>query len=155
MTMERRVEQLCEAVQQQVAQVLASAAYQAWADGLQLHEGDLVVFNNSFLFREGIVSTVKNSNYLAVAANDKGEASLPALVVRVGSRINVRFKRIQVRSATEVGRRTISDAIAEEVADLGTIIFALVGAVGEDQPAEVELQGSPESQQSASFLGKH
>jgi hypothetical protein len=63
-TMERRVEELCEAVQEQVAQVLASGAYQSWADGVQLYGGDLVVFNNSFLFREAIASTVKNSDYL-------------------------------------------------------------------------------------------
>ena len=61
--------------------------------------------------------------------------------MRTGSRINVRFKRIPGRSATDVARRTIDDAIVEEVASLGKIIFALVGAVGEDQTAEVELVG--------------
>lgn len=85
MTMERRVEELCEAVQEQVAQVLASGAYQSWADGVQLYGGDLVVFNNSFLFREAIASTVKNSDYLAVAANDRVKHPSRLLLCELGA----------------------------------------------------------------------
>jgi hypothetical protein len=143
MTANRQVERLCEAVQVQVAQVLASIAYRSWAEGSQLRDGDVVVLNNSFLFREGIASTVKNADYLAVAVNNAGESSLPAFVVKSASRINLRFKRIAARSVCEVEQRTISDAVVTELARLGTIIFALVGAVGEDQPAEVELAGVP------------
>ncbi len=135
-----RIERLCDAIHEQVARVLGSDAYRTWKNGQQLHAGDVVVFNNSFLYREGIASTVKNIEYLSVTVDDGGEASPPTSVMKSESRINVRFKRMSARRSG-IGNRKLEDTVAAGVGKLGKIVFALAGAVGEDQPAEVELIG--------------
>lgn len=143
MASEERVVRVCDAIEAQVAHLLGADAYRAWAEGQHLSADDLVVFNNSFLYREGIASTVKNVEHLSVVVNDRGEASLPASVVRSDSRINVRFKRIAARSSGSFESLQLREAVAGKLTKLGTIVFALVGRVAEDQPAEVDLAGVP------------
>jgi hypothetical protein len=55
------------------------------------------------------------------------------------TRINSTFRRVAPRKAADYDIRSLRDAITEEVAGLGTIVFSLVGSIGEDERAAVEL----------------
>lgn len=134
--------QICEAIQSQIEHVLGSATCQAWRHSQRLSSGDLIILNNSFLFRQGVTDTVKNPSYLAVRLADDGERTLPAVIVKPDGKLNMRFKRIAARSAVDLPDQPIEEAVAEQLADLGSIIFALVGAIGPDRPASLALDDS-------------
>lgn len=60
MAVDARITAVSAAIEEQVSQLLKSGAYRTWTGTASLVEGDLVVFNNSFLYREGITGRAKN-----------------------------------------------------------------------------------------------
>lgn len=137
MAADARIATVCGAIEHQVAQLLESRTYKAWAEPLSLQDGDLVMFNNSFLYREGITGTVKSERYLAVQLDGEGHARLPPVITH--GRINAQFKRIPVRQADESETKALDASVAEELDQLGRIVFALVGEIGDDKPVSVGL----------------
>jgi hypothetical protein len=131
--------QICERIQSQIEHVLASTAYQTWLGSQRLKSGDFVVLNNSFLFRPGVTTTIKNAAYLAIQVADDGQSTLSASVTRPGTKLNAPFKRIPAAAAHDLTAQPLEIAVGEQLADLGTIVFSLVGAVGPDQPAVLPL----------------
>ena len=53
MGVDPRVERIRTSVTEQTGLVLSSDAYKGWAQSESINADDLVIFNNSFLFREG------------------------------------------------------------------------------------------------------
>jgi hypothetical protein len=135
---EEHVNRIYRAVCQEVARILGSQTFQEWKERESLQIGDLIVFNNSFLYRENLSGTSKSKKYLCVTLDSDGE---PA-VLEVSGRINSTFKRISVRQAEKYNKHELRPSIAEELENLGTIVFSLVGRIGEDQPASVPLPSS-------------
>lgn len=120
---------------QEIARILGSKTFLNWKKGESLQVGDLIVFNNSFLYRENITGTTKSKKYLCVTLDGDAE---PA-ILRVDGRINSTFKRIPVRQIAKYKMHDLRASITEELNELGTIVFSLVGRIGDDQPASVEL----------------
>lgn len=137
MAAETRTAAVCAAIENQVSQLLRSNAYRTWVGAVSLAEGDLVVFNNSFLYREGITSRAKNERYLAVEVNGAGEPVLPPLITQV--RMNAQFRRIAARRAAEEVREPLDVSVATAVDRLGAVVFALVGRIGDDEAVAVPL----------------
>jgi len=121
-----------------VARILGSQTFQEWSERESLRVGDLIVFNNSFLYRENLTGTSKSKKYLCVTLDSDGE---PA-ILEVSGRINSTFKRISVRQIEKYNTRDLRSSITEEMEGLGTIVFSLVGRIGDDQPASVALPSS-------------
>jgi hypothetical protein len=124
-----------KAVCQAVGRILGSQTFEAWAKREEPQVGDLMVFNNSFLYRENLTGTTKSKKYLCVTLDPKAE---PA-ILQVDGRINSTFKRIPSRQISKYRQFELRPSIAEEMADLGTIVFSLVGRIGNDQPASIDL----------------
>jgi hypothetical protein len=95
---DQRVERIRTSVTEQVGLVLASDAFKTWAQSESIDPDDLVIFNNSFLFREGR-STTKSDKYLGAIAQVSGEVAGPPFVVNTESVINVQFKRLPAHVA--------------------------------------------------------
>jgi len=138
-----QVDRLCDLVSEEIASLCRSDGFQAWINSESLAPDDLVVLNNSFLYREGITTTSKSTKYLCLAADKEAEPSLPVSVVTSVSRINVRFKRIQARRVGRYEVRRLQEAVQEEVEQLGSIVFALVGRIADDRPVDIALDGVP------------
>jgi hypothetical protein len=130
-----KINQVHTAVCQAVGRLLASQTFEDWTKREALQVGDLIVFNNSFLYRESLTGTTKSKKYLCVTLDKDAE---PA-VLQVDGRINSTFKRIASRQVDKYRRRELSPSITEELDELGTIVFSLVGRIGEDQPVSVDL----------------
>jgi hypothetical protein len=130
---------LVELVSAEVASIFDSAAFREWANGQTLRAGDLIVLNNSFLFREGIAIGNKNTQYLSIEIDDELRPSSEPRVATV-NRINASFKRIPVGQAGQFQLRELASAIKDELKLVGTIIRVLVGRIGDDQPTEVGLE---------------
>ena len=120
---------------QAVGRILGSPMFKDWTKHASLQVGDLIVFNNSFLYRESFIGTTKSKKYLCVTLDKNAE---PA-ILQVDGRINSTFKRIANRQVDKYRRHELRPSIAEGLEELGTIVFSLVGRIGEDQPASVGL----------------
>ncbi len=120
---------------QAVGRILGSRMFEEWTKREPLQVGDLIVFNNSFLYRESLSGTTKSKQYLCVTLDKDAE---PA-VLQVDGRINSTFKRIPSRQVDKYRRHELRPSIAAELEELGTIVFSLVGRIGEDQPTSVGL----------------
>lgn len=133
---------LCNAVDEQVTNLLRAGSFEAWLEETPLKENDLVVFNNSFLYREGVSGTSKSSKYLCVRIGRNGAPALPPLIVQPGG-VNLRFKRVPAGQAARLPVTSLDQAIEMELKNLGVIIRALIGRIGEDEPASVEIDKAP------------
>ena len=123
------------AVCQAVSRILGSQTFESWVKREQPQVGDLMVFNNSFLYRENLTGTTKSKKYLCVTLDPNSE---PA-ILQVDGRINSTFKRIPGRQIDKYRQFELRPSIAQEMADLGTIVFSLVGRIGDDQPTRIDL----------------
>ena len=132
-----RIADVTAAINEQLSQLLQSNAYRSWSGTASLAEGDLVVFNNSFLYREGITGRAKSEKYLAIELGSEGGAVLPPVVT--SARMNAQFRRIPARRAVEQPRDVLRDSVAAELDRLGAVVFALVGKIGDDEPVAVRL----------------
>ncbi len=116
--------------------MLGSNIFRDWrAREPKLSVSDLIVFNNSFLYREGITGTVKSKKYLCVTLDPNGSPG----VAQVTGRINSTFKRVPSGSIAQFNMQGLRVAVADEVDGLGAIVFSLVGRIGKDESASVEL----------------
>ncbi len=136
-----KLEVVRNAVDEQVVSILQSDSYGIWQEDNPLRSGDLVAFNNSFLYREGISGT-KSVKYLCVRVDRDGVPATPVMVIEPGG-INLRFKRIPARQANELPLTGLSEAAEFELKNLGLIIRALIGRIGDDEPAFVGIDKAP------------
>jgi hypothetical protein len=130
-----KIDRVYTAVCHAVGRLLGSQMFEDWTKREAPQVGDLIIFNNSFLYRENLTGTTKSKKYLCVTLDKDAE---PA-VLHVDGRINSTFKRIASRQVDKYRRHDLRPSIAEELEELGTIVFSLVGRIGEDQPASVDL----------------
>jgi hypothetical protein len=137
---EGRMMDVSAAIEEQVTQLLQSKAYRTWSATASLAEGDLVVFNNSFLYREGITGHPKNEKYLGIEVGTETEPIFPPVVT--SARMNAQFRRIPARRAIEQPRESLGASVAAELDRLGSVVFVLVGRIGDDQPVAVPLVGA-------------
>lgn len=135
MSGDARIDPVYAAVGQEMARILGSQTFLDWKNDESPQVGDLIIFNNSFLYRENITGTTKSKKYLCVTLDRDAE---PA-ILQVDGRINSTFKRVPSRQITKYKMHDLRASIAEELNELGTIVFSLVGRIGDDQPASVEL----------------
>ncbi len=66
MPSQKQISRVYQAVCQEVARILGSQTFQDWKERESLKVGDLIVFNNSFLYRENLTGTSKSKKYLCV-----------------------------------------------------------------------------------------
>lgn len=118
--------------------VLASDVFSEWKETERFQPGDLVVCGNSFLFREG-QSTKKSALYLGMYVKAGPDFEIPPVIVAAKSRINLQFKRLSPRELSKYQITDLAEMIYHQLPDLGSILFSLVGRIGEPEEAEVPI----------------
>jgi hypothetical protein len=134
-----RVDLICDAIGEQIISVLTSDAFREWLGQEHPRAGDLLILNNSFLHRDGIASRSKSIKYLCVAVEPDGQPSRDISVVISKNRVLSRFKRISSGKTGDYPGQPLRDSVEQELADLGTIVFAIAGRVGDDLPISVSF----------------
>lgn len=94
MSSEQQIDRVYTAVCQAVSYILGSQTFDAWTKSEGLQVGDLIVLNNSFLYREGLTGTTRSKKYLCVTLDSDAE---PAILELDTGRFNSTFKRISGR----------------------------------------------------------
>lgn len=133
---EEQVEAICDAVRVQVQQVTQTVAFGEFERKERLRAGNLILFNNSFLFREG-VKTHKSEKQLCLTVSEEGLSPSPQVIRMAG--FHLRFKRYQIPDGGSPKPWELPDAVRGELTALGLIVRALIGEIGADEPAEVLL----------------
>jgi hypothetical protein len=111
-----------------------STAFTTWWSEQKAGTGDVVLINNSFVFRD--VATNKSEKYLALEVQPDRSFGEP-FVCQPPS-FNSEFKRFAAKSANLQVRIPLADAIQNESSELGELVFILIGEV-----QDVEIINEP------------
>lgn len=103
-----------------------------------LSKDDIVIINNTFLHRE--ISTKKDYKYLAFSVNEKGDFDKQVKIAIPGSRINKDIKKFSKSENIRV--ISIDDSVSQELSELGSLVFVLIGELDESLVPETEISSA-------------
>lgn len=111
--------------------------FQDWLNEQNASEGDIVVINNSFVYRQDVARTSKNRQFLCVKLKGKKLDLTDVLVTEAGEQ-NLDFKLFNAKSKNLPSLQPLEEALKTELENLGQLIFVLIGEL-QDIPEAVEL----------------
>jgi len=119
-----------ETILNQVQALNGSSSFLEWKgkELTRFEEDDLVIINNSFLFRDQF-QTNKNPSYLCMMAANGSDFNIKNLALVDGIQVNSDFKYISKKSKNLPNKQSITNAIEDELASLGRMVFILIGQV--------------------------
>ena len=122
---------------QSVTGLLATPAFQAWLENQSPNDGDIIVVNNSFIYRKPLIRTSKNPQYICVRV--KGRSPDPA-DVRIGALGDLKSDfRLFSRKSDDLPRLELLDsALNREMHSLGRLVFVLIGRL-QDVPTSTPI----------------
>jgi hypothetical protein len=106
-----------------------------WKDEENPQSGDIILINNSFVFRD--VKTTKAEEYLCLLQEDA--KTQPTVGIAVGMRLNNDFKRVAAASKNPPQLAPLRSAIGPQIERLGHLVFLLIGAVADNEVVETKL----------------
>jgi hypothetical protein len=124
-----------------VARIVESSAFREWfGKQKKVVVDDLVVINNSFIYRDR-VKTNKNKSYLCLNPTDAASVDIQTLAVTEPAELKIDFKLVSHKAGLP-SARLLEDVISEELHCLGSLVFLLIGAIDDTQSSEVEIKHS-------------
>lgn len=128
--MKTKTDELVAKIASNTTQLTSSNEFQEWLKGESLHDGDLIVINNSVLYRD--VKTKKSLKYLGLNILSVSPLSFNIKIIKYPEeqRKNADFSRLPKNRIT--GNLEITDldkAIEEELVSLGRLILILIGEI--------------------------
>lgn len=136
--LEKLMTNVIATIEDSTKRLLQHPGYITWQSEQGVASGDLVLVNNSFVFRD--VKTSKSSQYLSLKA-EEGEPLFFKPVVVEQTRINSDFKRFRA-SSNLPPTLNLTDAVTAQLSSLGEIVFLLIGEVDDSLVASVNLDVS-------------
>lgn len=119
---------ITQAVRESARSTINHPAFVSWFKGQKPAPGDLILINNSFVFRD--VRTPKSDLYIAFRVSDGGKpASTPA--VAFGLKINSDFKLVSAKARNLPTLISLQDAVEKQLHSLGLLVFILIGRVSD------------------------
>jgi len=115
-------------------------AYVNWLSTESPREDDLLVINNSFVFRD--VKTTKSNFYIAQKFQANGQLKDPIYIAEAPQQ-NVDFQLISHRHQSPPNLIQLDDAIINQIKKSGNIVFSLIGFTVEDRTVELSLKNGP------------
>ncbi len=135
--MKRSAQQLTKMIQRSVRQLTATQAFAEWFTGTKATDGDVVVINNSFIYRKPLIRTSKNDQYLCLKVKGTQVDTKNVFSGRPGD-VNSDFKLLRAKLANLRPLEPLDQALQTELKRLGRLVFVLVGEL-RDVPAEVSV----------------
>lgn len=132
------MDKLVRFTRESIARIEKHPQFIDWVSKSRLRESDIVVINNSFVFRD--VSTHKSQFYLALEYEKDGQFKDRIFVASGLGRINKDFKIFQAQHPNPPKLVDLSDAISSHLSEIGHIVFALIGKVDSDLVVEEEFR---------------
>lgn len=132
------MDELVRFTRESIRRIEKHPQFMDWVSKSRLKESDIVVINNSFVFRD--VSTNKSQFYLALEYEKDGQFKDRIFVASGLGRINKDFKIFQAQHPNLPKLVDLSDAISSQLSEIGHIVFALIGKVDNDLVVEEEFR---------------
>lgn len=117
---------IADAIRSSARRLASHESFRGWRSSEQFVSGDMVVVNNSFVFRD--VKTVKSDRYIAFSELGQNE---PDVHVVSAPRQNSDFKRFSGPGLSLLQKLDLEHVIEQEINILGFLVFLLVGQVRE------------------------
>lgn len=111
-----KVDILVDMVKKSVNSLTNTNAFRQWYKEKVKNDGDLIIFNNSFIFRKPIIKTRKNSQHLCVKVKDGKPDIFEIFVVRPGD-IDSDFKLFSAKLGNLPEIVSLQDAIPLDYED--------------------------------------
>jgi hypothetical protein len=101
-------------------------AFAEWLRNEKANDGDVVIFNNSFIYRKPLVKTSKNNQYLCAQVK-RGKLDLTDVSVIEPGEMNSDFKLLSQKRDGLPPRKPLEKALQREQKELGRLVFVLIG----------------------------
>jgi hypothetical protein len=115
-------------------------AFTDWFNSQQISDGDLILINNSFIYRKPFIKTTKNSQYIGLKTKNK-ELDFSNVSIAIPSDFDADFKVLNSKDKSLPLLEPLSQAVKREISHLGQLVFFLIGELIEI-PLSVEIQNS-------------
>lgn len=113
-------------IKRSVEGVIATEAFKNWFQEQRAQDGDLVILNNSFIYRKPVIKTSKNEQYLCLRVKG-GQPSTRELFIMKPGEINSDFKLFSSQSENLPDRTPLQEAVQKEAQRIGSLVFVLIG----------------------------
>lgn len=113
-------------IKQSIKGVLGTEAFKNWFQGQNARDGNLVILNNSFIYRKPVIKTSKNEQYLCLTVKG-GQPSTGELFIVKPGEINSDFKLFSSKSKNLPELMPLEEAVQQEVQRIGSLVFVLIG----------------------------
>ena len=125
-----------------VQSLIGTDKFTRWFKDQKPKDGDLVVINNSFIYRKpsnqkSSIKTTKNKQYLSFEVKD-GRLSPEAVLIATPNAFNSDFKLFRAESSNLPPSMLLNEALQSEIEHLGHLVFVLIGKLI-DIPASVPV----------------
>lgn len=124
--MNNNIIKLKDKVKQSVKGLTGTEAFNNWFKNQKVQEDDLVLLNNSFIYRKPTIQTSKNEQYLCLKVRNGSVSTSEVSVARLGD-FNVDFKLFSSKSKNLPEIEALDDALKKELSNIGQLVFVLIG----------------------------
>ncbi|WP_156860509.1 hypothetical protein [Thermus islandicus] len=135
--MSAKLNEVRQMVLTSVRNLVDAPAFKDWFQTQRANHGDIIVINNSFIYRKPLIKTSKNSQYLCLKVKDTEPDAADVLVGQPGD-LNSDFKLFSARSSNLPPREALDQALLAEMKRLGRLVFVLIGEL-QDLPSTVPV----------------
>lgn len=133
-----KVTEIAKGIDENVEKLKIHSGFVEWLAKQSISKDDVILINNSFVFRED-VKTNKSNSFLALRIVDKQKFDKHTYIVQ-SANINADFKLAKNHPNTEIKLLSIKDAIKEQIQQLGNLVFILIGQIDDSIIIEVAIQ---------------
>lgn len=120
-----------------VRNLVDARGFKEWFQTQRANHGDIVVINNSFIYRKPLIKTSKNTHYLCLKVKGTEPDPADVLVCQPGD-LNSDFKLFSAKSSNLPPLEALDQALQAEMKRLGRLVFVLIGEL-QDLPATVPV----------------
>jgi len=114
-------------VESELEQLYELDIFKTWFSAESIQKGDLLLINNSFVFRDKI-KTTKNVKYLTLTMKE-GTLDSAELHVSSGVNINSDFRTLKHNAKNLPSLIPFEEAVHNELAALGKLVLVLIGQI--------------------------
>jgi hypothetical protein len=116
-------------IRRSIKEFISRAGVSPTDKGLAFAPKDILLINNSFLYREKkTIKTTKNDKYVCTHVTGSGKFSQSPRVA-TGININSDFRRIPAKDANKLNIVALKDALESELDSMGNLVFILIGRI--------------------------
>jgi hypothetical protein len=129
------IETIKKLIANSVEKLQKHSSFKRFMDDQEFKNGDILMINNSFVFRD--VKTTKSNKYLSLVFGNNLEKEIK---IATGMHINKDFKKIDQKSSNKPKTIPLKEATEKELENLGILVFILIGKINDNKINETELK---------------